>query len=229
MTRPHAHFDRIAHRYAGASGGLAPLYDAARPRLEALVEGRDVLDVGGGGVVPFDPLLPASLTALDLSEAMLARLPPGVRRVAGDARHMSAFAPESFDVVLFNLSLHHIAGHGMQGAGLALAQAWRVLRPGGALVVHEPVAGPLGARLLGLASALLSLLGGGPVSLRGREMLVSLMAAAGGRPQPEVSVELLAPRGWADPLGGTFPGLLRLPLALHPTSFTLFTLRKPHG
>jgi hypothetical protein len=65
------------------------------------------------------------------------------------------------------------------------------------------------------------------VSLRGRATLVSLMAAAGGRPEPEVSVEPLAPRGWADPLGGTFPGLLRLPLALHPTSFTLFTLRKP--
>lgn len=227
MSGGRAHFDRIARRYAGATGGLAPLYEAARPRLQALVEGRDVLDVGGGGVVPFDPDAPASLTALDLSEAMLARLPAGVRRVRGDARQMPAFAPESFDVVLFNLSLHHIAGEGAQGASRALEQAWRVLRPGGDLVVHEPVAGPFGARLLGLASALLSALGGGPVSLRGRADLVSLLAAAGGRPESEVAVERLSPRGWSDPLGGTFPGLLRVPLALHPTSFTLFTVRKP--
>lgn len=220
-----AHFDSIAARYAGAAGGLDPVYAAARPRLDALTAGRDVLDVGGGGVLPYDAARAASVTALDLSEAMLARLPAGrARAVRGDARDMP-FPDASFDLVLFNLSLHHVEGAG--GARAALSEGWRVLRPGGELAVHEPVAGPWGARLLGLASALLSALGGGPVHLRGRGTLVASLAAAGGRPQCAVSVEPLAPRGWADPLGGTFPGLLRLPLALHPTSFTLFTLRKP--
>lgn len=225
--RAHAHFDRLAGHYAGGHGGLDPLYAAARPRLDALVRGRDVLDVGGGGVIPYDAASAASVTALDLSEAMLARLPAGrARAVRGDARALP-FDAASFDLVLFNLSLHHVEG--ADGGAAALAEAWRVLRPGGDLAVHEPVAGPLGTRLLGLGSALLSLLGGGPVRLRSRAALAALMARPGGRPASDVAAVPLAPRGWSDPLGGTFPGLLRLPLWLHPTRFELLVLRKPHG
>lgn len=227
MSAPHAHFDRLAPHYAGGRGGLEPLYAAARPRLDALAKGRDVLDVGGGGVIPYDAASAASVTALDLSPAMLARLPAGqARPVRGDARAMP-FADASFDLVLFNLSLHHVEG--ADGGAAALSEAWRVLRPRGDLAVHEPVAGPLGMRLLGPASALLSALGGGPVSLRNRAALAALMAQPGGLPAGSVSATPLAPRGWADPLGGTFPGLLRLPLWLHPTRFELLTLRKPHG
>ncbi len=222
-----AHFDHIAHRYAGAHGGLDPLYAAARPRLDALCAGRDVLDVGGGGVLPYDAAAAASVTALDLSAAMLARLPAGsARAVRGDARAMP-FPDASFDVVLFNLSLHHVEG--ADGGAAALAEAWRVLRPGGALAVHEPVAGPLGALLLAPASALLSALGGGPVRLRSRAALAALLARTAGLSPTAVTTTAFAPRGWSDPLGGTFPGLVRLPLALHPTRFELFLLSKPHG
>jgi SAM-dependent methyltransferase len=227
VSAAHAHFDRLAGHYPGGSGGLEPIYAAARPHLDALARGRDVLDVGGGGVIPYDASGAASVTALDLSQAMLARLPAGAARpVRGDARAMP-FEDGAFGLVLFNLSLHHVEGE--DGGAAALSEAWRVLRPGGELAVHEPVAGPLGTRLLGLASALLSALGGGPVRLRSRASLSALMAAAAGLPASSVSATPLAPRGWADPLGGTFPGLLRLPLALHPTRFELLTLRKPHG
>lgn len=219
-----ATFERLARRYAGAEGGLDPLYEAARARLDALVAGRDVLDVGGGGALPYDAAAAASVTALDLSPAMLARLPAGrARPVLGDARELGAFADASFDVALFNLSLHHV-----EGAERALSEAWRVLRPGGGLAVHEPVAAPALRHPLAAAAALLRALGGGAVRLRTRAELASLMGAAAGRPACDVVVERLEPRGWADPLGGTFPGLLRLPLRLHPTRFELLVLRK-HG
>jgi ubiquinone/menaquinone biosynthesis C-methylase UbiE len=220
----HAHaFDAIAHRYAGAHGGLDAVYDAARPHLDRLVAERDVLDVGGGGVTPYDAARAASLTALDESAAMLARLPAGgARKVAGDARDMRMFADESFDLVLFNQSLHHILG-----APAALREAWRVLRPGGDLVVYEPTARPLFAAAL---QALAPLLGRvAPVHLRTRDGLVAALAGASGQTPASVSVLRLSPRGWADPFGGTFPGWVRIPLALHPTRFELLRLSKPRG
>lgn len=219
-----AHFDHIAHRYAGASGGLDAVYAAARPELAGRCAGKDVLDVGGGGVLAPGLETAASVTALDLSCAMLERLPPAVRRVRGDARDLSVLGGARFDVVLFNLSLHHV-----EGAEGALAQAWGALRPGGELLVHEPLLPPALAALARPAGALLSSLGGGHVRLRTRRDVAASLSAASGRPASEVAALRFAARGWSDPLGGSFPGLLKLPLALHPTRFELLSLRKPHG
>ncbi|MDX6768638.1 MAG: class I SAM-dependent methyltransferase [Elusimicrobiota bacterium] len=222
MTHRHA-FDAIAHRYAGSHGGLDSVYAAARPHLERLIAGRAVLDVGGGGVTPYDASRAASLTVLDESAAMLARLPEGrARKVAGDAGDMSMFADASFDLVLFNQSLHHV-----MDAPAALREAWRVLRPGGDLVIHEPTARPLFATALKALSSLLSR--AAPVRLRTRDAIVAALAGASGRAPESVEVIRLSPRGWADPFGGTFPGKVRLPMFLHPTRFELLLLPKPRG
>lgn len=222
MTRAPV-FDALARRYAGAHGGLDAVYAAARPHLDRLVAGRDVLDVGGGGVTPYDASRSASHTALDESAAMLARLPAGPsRRVVGDARDMSMFADASFDLVLFNQSLHHILG-----APAALREAWRVLRPGGDLAVYEPTARPSFAAALTAFAPLLKRVA--PVRLRTRSAIVEALAEASGQAPASVTVTRLSPRGWADPLGGTFPGWVRLPLSLHPTRFELLRLSKPRG
>ncbi|MEB2313926.1 MAG: metalloregulator ArsR/SmtB family transcription factor [Sorangiineae bacterium] len=96
----------------------------------------DVLDVGSGDGVIAALLAPRaeSTTCLDRSEKMIAaarkRLAaaPGVRFVVGDM-HELPFPERSFDVVLLFNTLtysHHPAR--------ALAEAGRVLRPGGTLV-----------------------------------------------------------------------------------------------
>ncbi|PIR18500.1 MAG: hypothetical protein COV48_07165 [Elusimicrobia bacterium CG11_big_fil_rev_8_21_14_0_20_64_6] len=43
--------------------------------------------------------------------------------------------------------------------------------------------------------------------------------------------EVVAPRvtGWVDPLSGTFPGRIRLPISIFPTRYELFLARKPRG
>lgn len=226
LSRPH--FDAIAPGYAGATGALEPLYAAVRPVLDAEIAGKDVLDVGSGGVFPFDRRLARSVTSLDLSPAMLARLPDGVAGVVADARDMSPLDDGSFDVVLFSLSLHHVVDGGVAGTeaaqSAAVSEAMRVLRPGGVLLVYEPVLSPalfaLERLLHPVTSALFALAGVPPVYFRSRASLLRL-----------ADFEATAPRvtGWVDPLSGTFPGLLRLPVASFPTRYELFAARKPLG
>ena len=223
-----SHFNAIAGRYAGATGALDPLYDAIRPELINAVTGKDVLDVGSGGIFPFDRRLAASVTSLDLSPEMLARVPMGVAAVTADARDMRPLSDSSFDTVLFSLSLHHVVGRSLaqteEGQALALAEAFRVLRPGGRLIVYEPVLSPalfaLERALFRATSALFALAGVPPVYFRSRASLKRL-----------ADFEVIVPRieGWVDPLSGTFPSSLRLPIAAFPTRYELFLARKPLG
>jgi hypothetical protein len=114
--------------------------------LKELVEvpGRDVLDAGcgegalarrlaaaGARVVGLDPL-PGAL------ENARAQGPESeaLRYVLGAAEALP-FADQSFDVVVFFNSLHHVPVDSMSPA---LGEAARVLRPGGALYVQEPLA-----------------------------------------------------------------------------------------
>ena len=231
------HFDSIAGRYAGAAGTLKPLYDAVRSELDASVAGKAVLDVGNGGVFPYDRSLAASVTVLDISPAMLDRAPEGVVKIVSDARSMAACRDESFDTVIFNLSLHHIAAGTLRettaGVLQALREGFRTLRPGGDLIVYEPVLGPaphaLERALFRPARWLLERAGVPMVFFQSRESLTSLLASACGLAPEAVSVTPARVAGWSDPLGGTFPGLLLWPAALHPTRFALFRARKPHG
>jgi len=112
--------------------------------------GGDVLSVGAGWDVGRH-LFPAPgwrLTAVDLDlNAVRYATESGQ---ADDALVASAgelpFDPESFDVVLYRLVLHHIAYK--QPLGPVIAEAARLLRPGGALVAVEPgLFHPVGAAL----------------------------------------------------------------------------------
>jgi len=223
-----AHFDSIAPEYAGATDALDPLYDAISGELAAIVAGKDVLDVGSGGVFPFERRLAASVTSLDVSPEMLARVPEGVAAVLADARDMRPIADSSFDAVLFSLSFHHVAAPTVAGAEAAqaeaLGEALRVLRPGGRLVLYEPVLSPalfaIERALFVPISALFALAGVPPLYFRSRASLMRL-----------ANFRLVLPRvsGWVDPLSGTFPSALRLPVALFPTRYELFIAEKPRG
>jgi ubiquinone/menaquinone biosynthesis C-methylase UbiE len=108
------------------------------------VDDRDVLDVGcgegwlvrrlaghGARVIGIDPLE----TALELARREDAGA-PAERYVAAAAERLP-FADERFDVVVFFNSLHHVP---LDALDTALAEAARVLRPGGVVYVQEPLA-----------------------------------------------------------------------------------------
>lgn len=113
--------------------------------LPAAAPGRRVLDIGCGSGAVTRLLLRDGLDAfgiepnVDLLAAALAHAtrpaPPG-RWIAACAEHLP-IRGASVDAVLFCNSLHHIAP---ARQFLALVEAVRVLRPGGEIVVIEPVA-----------------------------------------------------------------------------------------
>jgi SAM-dependent methyltransferase len=101
-----------------------------------------LLDVGNGGVFQYDTALVEKVVAVDL---FLDRLPPShfpanVTPHAGDALDLDE--PDAcYDAVLESLLYHHLVGDDAEGmvsnVRRAIAEADRVLRPGGRLIVAE--------------------------------------------------------------------------------------------
>jgi SAM-dependent methyltransferase len=112
--------------------------------------GGDVLSVGCGRH-PGRHLFPRPafhMTGVDLDEAMIGslresgELDDGIVARAGEL----PYEPESFDIVLYRLVLHHVVYQGPLGP--LFTEAERLLRPGGALVAIEPgLWHPVGAGL----------------------------------------------------------------------------------
>ncbi|HJS93612.1 MAG TPA: class I SAM-dependent methyltransferase, partial [Solirubrobacteraceae bacterium] len=107
------------------------------------VSGRDVVDIGCGGGVLVRALTArgARVTGVEISESQLASAirdddGNGARYVVGLAQSLP-LDDASVDVVVFMRALHH----GPQADMLAaLGEARRVLRPGGAVYIAEPLA-----------------------------------------------------------------------------------------
>lgn len=73
------------------------------------------------------------LVGIDVSVAALALPERGLAAVIADGEHLP-LRDEAAAVVVYNGSLHHIIDY-----RAAIREAWRVLRPGGRLVIFEPV------------------------------------------------------------------------------------------
>lgn len=122
---------------------VAPLYDLAMPPAdgEALAAGLDgadrpierLLDVGGGSGRAAAALTGPDITVVDASVGMLlrARRGRGLLGLAADAGRLP-FRDGSVDAVTVVDAFHHLPDQ-----DAALAEAARVLAPGGALVVRE--------------------------------------------------------------------------------------------
>jgi len=114
-----------------------------------------------------------------------------------------------------------------------IAAAARTLRPGGHLVIVEPVLPGWIQRLESLAFPLLRrLLGALGVSMiffYSKRLLVERIAAHFGVPSSRIEVEDIVVEGRIDPLGGSFPGWIRIPHWMHPFDHTLFHLATPEA
>jgi 2-polyprenyl-6-hydroxyphenyl methylase/3-demethylubiquinone-9 3-methyltransferase len=132
-------FDALRGRFKGAVAADDVRLRALRVGLEPL-PGRRVLDLGCGKGRFARRLAEAGaeVVGLDLSAAMLAEA-TGVGRVRGSARRLP-FAAATFDAVVAVEVFEHLAA-----VEPALAEARRVLRPGGVLAIVDKNAGALDA------------------------------------------------------------------------------------
>lgn len=147
--------DNLLDRHSDP-GTLALQYEHMRVRERELLEsnlalrGGDVLSVGCGWN-PGRHLFPRPawrMTGVELEEEKPGVLVEDGTLDAGLAGRAGALElePESFDVVLYRLVLHHIAFQGPLAP--VFQEAARLLRPGGALVAVEPGSWhPVGAGL----------------------------------------------------------------------------------
>jgi len=147
--------DNLLDRLSGAATRQVH-YDQEMRRERELLErrlplaGGDVLAVGCGWH-PGRHLFPKPafrMTGVDLDEAAISslresgELDDGMVGRAGEL----PYEPESFDVVLYRLVLHHVVYQGPLAP--VVAETARMLRPGGALVAVEPgLWHPVGAGL----------------------------------------------------------------------------------
>lgn len=118
-------------------------YRLIREAITREVAGADqLLDVGNGGVFEYDTNQVKSIVAVDLflDQVPASQFPPNVTARRGDALDLDE-ADASFDLVLEALLYHHLVGtrprDSIGNVRRAVAEAERVLRPGGRLVVAE--------------------------------------------------------------------------------------------
>lgn len=125
--------------------------------LSRLELGEDVLELGPGYGATTKVLAerPGALTVLELDagycERLRRELPEGVRVVRGDATAMP-FADGRFSAVVCFTMLHHLPSAAAQDR--LLAEAARVLRPGGVLAGTDSIGTSLFFRLLHVGDTL---------------------------------------------------------------------------
>lgn len=133
-------FDDVAKRYDTMnnvlSGGNAILWRNATVRAIAPAAGESILDIAAGTGTSSAALLRsgARVTALDLSPGMIAegrKRYPKVNFVEGDATKLP-FGDNEFDAVTISFGLRNV-----EEPRIALSEMYRVLKPGGRLVICE--------------------------------------------------------------------------------------------
>ena len=100
------------------------------------------VDVGNGGVFNYDVPALDKLVIVDIAEDLTKKtvLAPNVSFQYGNAVALPLDTGQ-FDTVLLQLILHHLAEYSVEvtreRSRRAIAEAWRVLKPGGRLVILE--------------------------------------------------------------------------------------------
>ena len=140
------HFSLAAPFYERAVGFLDPA--TLREYLSLPTSGR-LLDAGGGTGRVAQALrgLAGQIVVADLSAGMLRQTigKDGLVAVRSEVEKLP-FAGDTFDRIVVVDAFHHFANH-----GAAIADLWRVLAPGGRLVIEDPNIDTLIVKFLALA------------------------------------------------------------------------------
>ena len=142
------HFSFIAPIYARVTYSKK---DAMREVASLPVNGR-LLDIGGGTgrVAAAIREFVDDIVIADVSFGMLAHSPRTDFRPVCGASESLPFSSDSFDRVIMVDALHHVIDHADTAN-----EMFRVLKPGGVLVIEEPDIRTFGVKMIAVAEKLL--------------------------------------------------------------------------
>ncbi len=187
-------------------------YKAIRGSLNEALRGIDrLLDIGNGGVFDYDTSTFHNVVALDL---FLDHLPPDTFPAHVTPKTGSALdipePDESFDGVLLVMLIHHLVGktakESLSNVRCAVQEAFRVLRPGGKLIVVESCVPPwfylFEQAVFPIASALISAILSHPATLQYPASVITKITR---EYSPSVEVTRIPKGRWILQYGLKFP------------------------
>ena len=226
------HFDSIADKYEISALSWESIYQESRRILTPLISRKSVLDVGNGGKFIYDSSKAEKIIAMDISPKMLESLDqPNLVKVVDDAKTMSSIENSSVDVVVLGLVLHHINSEDVDatvnGFKKIIYNAHTKLREGGTLVIMEACPNRvlfwLQKLLFKLNRRFFSILDVPMVFFYSEQAIRKYLNQLFQPPYDDhIQVFDLEFSGWIDPLGGTLPGLIKIPGHLHPLKHKVF-------
>jgi SAM-dependent methyltransferase len=220
-------FSRDKH---GRDVAALDTYHNIREAVTREVAGTEVLlDVGNGGVFDYDTKRVGKIIAVDLFLDRLpaAQFPANVTARRGDALALDE-PDETYEMVLEALLYHHLVGRkpgdSIANIRRAIAEAARVLRPGGRLVIAESCVPPWFYRFERLAFRPLAVLAKTPL-LGGHPAVLQLPFAL---LTDLVGESLEIERAYRIPMGRWLTQFgRRWPTALTPARAVMVVGRKP--
>lgn len=218
------HFDNISTKYEDAAESWNEIYDQVSDNIIEHIKGKIILDVGNGGHFSYDTTVPSKVIAMDVSPKMLERIKEvKVEKVVDDAREMNFIEDGSVDVILFQFVLHHISGSTLAKSIATMEEvietSYKKLKPDGKLIIAEPLLSPFvfffEKLLFPITYRILKRFDIPMIFMFSDSFLRKKMALKFKQDFQQVEKIKIGLTGWSDPLGGSFPGLIKVPPWLH--------------
>ncbi len=227
------HFNKIQHKYKNNIGDKKKLYEILALKINPLIRNKNILDIGSGGNIFYDYGLAKKIIAIDSSEEMLKNNPDkDVITIVQDARSMTKINNKSMDVILIIFALHHINGKKYSSAisslNKVIEESNKKLTTNGEIIIVELTLRNfifyLQKLLYKFTYNFLKILKTDMVFFYNDKIIINCLSKIS--INKKIEIHNIKMKGWLDPLLGTFPGVIKIPAFLMPTSMKIFRLRK---
>ena len=227
------HFNKIKDRYFKNIGDKKNLYNETKKIINPIIKDKIVLDIGSGGHVFYDHRLTKKIIILDISIEMLNSINnKNFVKINQDARNMTKVNDNSIDIILIIFALHHINGKNykdsIESLKKTLSESYNKLNLGGEIFIIEPILNKylfiLERVFYRFTFFILKKLKTDMVFFYNDKIIENNLLSI--FKKSPVAITTIGMKGWFDPLLGTFPGVIKIPAFLMPTSMKVFHLKK---